>query len=69
MKSSRDYAIPASSGVNEKAEMESGRLEKRVIDFEKVEQEVGALQGYDYMFSCFGTTRANAGSAVGVSWR
>lgn len=41
-------------------------LEKRVIDFEKVEQEVGSLQGYDYMFSCFGTTRANAGSAVGV---
>ena len=78
MRSSRDYEIPTSSGINEKQEVENGRLEKRVIDFEKdlgsmyynvrkkVEQEVGSLQGYDYMFSCFGTTRANAGSAVGV---
>ena len=68
MRGSRDYAIPASSGINEKEEVENGRLEKRVIDFEKVEQEVESLQGYDYMFSCFGTTRANAGSAVDVSW-
>lgn len=66
VRSSRDYEIPTSSGINEKQEVENGRLEKRVIDFEKVEQEVGSLQGYDYMFSCFGTTRANAGSAVGV---
>ena len=68
MRGSRDYAIPASSGINEKEEVENGRLEKRVIDFEKVEQEVGSLRGYDYMFSCLGTTRANAGSAVAVSW-
>ena len=68
MRSSRDYEISASNGINEKEEVANGRLEKRVVDFEKVEQEVGSLQGYDYMFSCFGTTRANAGSAVSVSW-
>ena len=43
MRSSRDYEIPASSGINEKEEVANGRLEKRVIDFEKVEQEVGSL--------------------------
>lgn len=43
MRSSRDYEIPASNGINEKEEVANGRLGKRVIDFEKVEQEVGSL--------------------------
>ena len=47
-------------------EITNGRLEKRIIDFEKVEEEVSGLRGYDYMFSCFGTTRKDAGSAVRI---
>ena len=64
MKYRRDYELPSDSGINTQKEVENGRLEKRIIDFEKVQDEVEGLCGYDYMFSCFGTTRKDAGSAV-----
>lgn len=66
MKYRRDYDLPSDSGIDIVNEITNGRLEKRIIDFEKVEEEVSGLRGYDYMFSCFGTTRKDAGSAVSI---
>lgn len=66
MKYRRDYDLPSDSGIDIVNEITNGRLEKRIIDFEKVEEEVSGLRGYDYMFSCFGTTRKDAGSAVRI---
>lgn len=63
----RDYELPADCGLNTQNEVTSGKLEKRIVDFEKIEEEVQSFQGYDYMFSCFGTTRKDAGSAVSTS--
>ncbi len=68
MKCRRDYELPSDSGINTQREVENGRLEKRIIDFEKVQDEVEGLRGYDYMFSCFGTTRKDAGSAVCLNY-
>ena len=34
------------------------------FDFENIEKDKDCFNGYDYMFSCFGTTRKDAGGAV-----
>lgn len=65
VKRRRDYQLPSDCGLDTEKEVTSGKLEKRIVDFEKIEEEVQSLNGYDYMFSCFGTTRKDAGSAVG----
>ena len=36
----------------------------QIVDFENIDKEKEVFQGYDYMFSCFGTTRKDAGGAV-----
>ena len=38
--------------------------ELQIVDFEHIEKEKESFKGYDYMFSCFGTTRKDAGGAV-----
>ena len=60
----RDYQLPSDCGLDTEKEVTNGKLEKRIVDFERIEEEVKSLSGYDYMFSCFGTTRKDAGSAV-----
>ena len=59
----RDYELPPGSNVDMTKEVESGRLVKKIINFEDIEKEKESFQGYSYVFSCLGSTRKDAGGA------